>query len=179
MALTEPSAQAACPSCGASVELTVFPALVRPPARVDVGEHLIVDGESTCFYHAAKKAATVCAACGRFLCSLCAVEISGEQMCPGCMESGMKKGKMRNLAREHVHYDELALLLAALGALLFFLTPVVAPMSAYYIIRYWRAPLSAAPRRRWRFVLAGVLVVIELGMLALFVISMFGWSILR
>ena len=71
-----------CPGCGTQVQVEVFPALFRPFTPGKTGEPIVLDGESSCFYHAQKKAAAVCSACGRFLCALCDCELSGQHICP-------------------------------------------------------------------------------------------------
>ena len=55
-----------CPACGVPVQVEIFPALFRPLARGRDGEALMVEGESSCFYHPQKKAVVPCQGCGRF-----------------------------------------------------------------------------------------------------------------
>src|SRR5437868_4454851 len=80
----------ACMACGASLYVDVFPALFRPVATGKSGETVLVEGESTCFYHPQKKAIVPCDLCGRFLCALCDLELGGQHLCPSCLESGRR-----------------------------------------------------------------------------------------
>src|SRR6187549_347010 len=82
-----------CPSCSSALQVYAFPALFRPVEAGKTGDLVIVDGESSCFYHPEKKAVVTCSYCGRFLCALCDVDFNGEHLCPPCIESGKKKGK--------------------------------------------------------------------------------------
>jgi hypothetical protein len=60
-----------------------------------------------------------------------------------------------------LYYDSLALLVALVGALIFYLIIFTGPTVLYLSIRYWRTPQSVAPRNRWRFVVASLIVVVE------------------
>ena len=143
----------ACPSCRARVQVEVFPAVLRPPGPGAVGERVVVDGETSCFYHPAKRAVVPCASCGRFLCAVCDVEMNGQHLCPSCIESGKNKGRMQTLQNRRTAYDNLAL-----AAAIF-----VWPVGLYLAIRYWNAPLSVVPRSRWRFVVAIILALLQAG----------------
>ena len=86
---------APCPGCQNLLQLEIFPALFRQNAPAQAGEGLLVEGESTCFYHSGKKAVLPCQGCGRFLCALCDCELNGEHFCPACLETGRPKGKSK------------------------------------------------------------------------------------
>src|SRR5262245_64413079 len=88
---------ASCPACGASLHIEVFPALFRRLAPGSAGEAVMLDGESSCFYHPQKKAVVPCAECGRFLCALCDCELNDQHFCPACLESGKKKKRITDL----------------------------------------------------------------------------------
>jgi uncharacterized paraquat-inducible protein A len=162
--LTDASARAACPHCGAEVRAEVFPALFRPAAPGARGEDVLTGEESTCFYHPSKKAVAACESCGRFLCSLCDVDFGGKHLCPRCIEAGANKGKMETLKNEMTHYDDVALVLALLGMILFFiyLSFLTAPVAIYLSLRYWNTPQSVLPRSRWRFPAALLLAAASL-----------------
>ncbi len=156
-----------CPSCKSQVRTDVFPALIANPTTGSTGQVLLVDSEASCFYHENKKAMVPCDHCGRFLCSLCDVELNGDHFCPSCVESGKKKNKLRNLQSHRTLYDSIALSLAVIPAIFVWPSIVTAPMALYVALRYWKTPLSIVPRRRWRFVLAMVLSVPQI----------LGWSV--
>lgn len=151
-----------CPRCGAELQIEVFPALFRPLATGANAETVMVEGESTCFYHPTKKAVQPCAACGRFLCALCDCELHGEHYCPTCLEVGRKKGRIRSLQNQRTLYDSIALSLAIFPLIIFYLTIITAPMTLYVCFRYWNAPRSIIHRTKVRYVIAIILASLQL-----------------
>ena len=81
-----------CPSCEAKLRVEIFPALFREE-KIVAGEAIQAPGEASCFYHPEKKAAVVCDACGRFLCSLCEVDFDGRTFAPRASKPAGKKAK--------------------------------------------------------------------------------------
>ena len=151
-----------CPSCRAPITAMVFPALLRGAGALP---ELAIEGtEATCFYHARKKAAVPCDQCGRFLCALCQVELSGQNWCPSCIERARGQGTLASLDRRRMMYDNMTLLLATVPLLWPFtlLTFLTAPAALFLVIRYWRAPSSLVPRTKIRFVIAGVLSLAQI-----------------
>jgi len=150
-----------CPECTAQVQVDLFPALLAPTAVGRAGETLIVEGESSCFYHPTKRAAAACESCGRFLCALCDLDLNGRHLCPGCLKTGRRKGKLKNLENRRMRYDGLAMTLAFAPLLVFYFTILTAPATLYVVIRYWNAPGSLVRRGRWRMVLAFIVALLE------------------
>lgn len=158
----------ACNSCGAKLGVQVFPALFRGAGAVRSGESLDAEGEASCFYHPHKKAVVVCAACGRFICSLCETELGGQCLCPSCIDQGRKNEELETLVTHRTLYDSMALSMAVLPMLFFPATVLTAPIAIYIAIRYWRRPGSILPRSRFRFVLAIIISLAQIvGWLAL------------
>ena len=153
---------APCPSCGAALKVDLFPAYFTGPIKGRVGENLLVEGESSCFYHPQKRAVVPCDACGRFLCALCDCELNGQHLCPVCLETGRKKGKLKNLQNHRTLYDNLALALAIFPLLIFYFTIVTAPMALYLAIRHWNTPSSIIPRSKIRFIMAIAVASLEI-----------------
>src|SRR2546423_5298315 len=117
-----------CPACAVPLQVEIFPALFRRIAAGRDGEAVLVEGESSCLYHAQKKAVLPCEGCGRFLCALCDCELHGRHFCPACLEVGKKKGKIKNLENERTLYDSIALALTIFPLFIFYLTFITAPM---------------------------------------------------
>jgi len=162
--------EAACPGCGAATVVEVFPAFFRETAQGSVGESVLLDGEAGCFFHPQKKAVVHCEGCGRFLCGLCDCELQGKHYCPGCLETGRKKGKIKNLENQRTLYGGAALSLAILPLIIWPLTLVTAPIAIYIAIRYWNAPRSIVRPGRWPQVVAIVMASLELvGWAAIFI----------
>src|SRR5437773_6957397 len=151
-----------CPGCGAELQVEVFPALFRPFTPGRAGEAVMLEGESTCFYHPSKKAVRPCEGCGRFLCALCDCELHGQHFCPTCLEVGKRKGKIKSLENHRTLYDSIALSLALLPLLIFYLTFITAPAALFIAVRYWKAPRSLVHRSRIRLVLAMIFASLQI-----------------
>jgi uncharacterized paraquat-inducible protein A len=173
--LTAGESGAVCLRCEAPTQWWAFPALLRETA-VDTGGKRIIADESACFYHAERPARVVCDGCGRFLCSLCDVDYRGRHVCVSCLESGLAEGGGDTFRSRYVRYDNAALALVVLPVLFFpfwTFTIFTAPVAIFLAIYYWREPVSALPRKRWRMVLAIVIGVAQLGLWAAFVSTVF------
>jgi hypothetical protein len=121
----------------------------------------MMDDEASCFYHPDKRAVIPCDSCGRFLCSLCDIELNNRHICASCLETGQEKGKIKNLENHRKLHDSIALHLAVLPI-------VTAPVAFYLAIRHWKTPSSVIPRSKIRQILA---LLISGG-------QMVGWSAL-
>jgi len=143
-----------CGSCGAALQADVFPAQFTGLATGKAAETILSDGDVGCFYHPAKRASLPCDGCGRFLCSLCDVELGGRHICPRCMEAQRKKGRLDSLETERTLYDQVALSLAVLPMITVYLTVLTAPAAIFVSLKYWKAPGSLVRSSKTRFVLA-------------------------
>lgn len=157
-----------CPGCGNPVHVEIFPALFRRMAPGTHGEALVVEGESSCFYHPQKKAACLCDGCGRFVCALCDCELHGQHYCPACVEAGRTRGKIKNLQNSRACYDSLALSLTVYPIALsvvgigVYAMPITAPAALYVAIRYWTAPRSMVTPGSGRFIAAIILALLQI-----------------
>ena len=145
-----------CSYCHIPIRIEVFPAFyhgLRPGKEAET----LIDDQASCFYHPQKKAVVPCDYCGRFLCALCDVELGGKHLCPACVETGKKKGRIANLDRHRVLYDGVALRLALFPVIIFYFTIVTAPIAIYLSIRHWNSPMSVIQRTKVRFILAIVI----------------------
>lgn len=158
-----------CLRCGDELRVDVFPAFFRSSTGSAAGGELL-EGESSCFFHPRKKAELACGNCGRLICSLCEIELAGQRLCPTCVESGKRKGRITALENHRVLYDNIVLDLALLPLLIFWLTLLTAPLAWFFLIKYWRTPCSILPRTRIRFVVGGLLATAQIvGWILLFV----------
>jgi len=160
-----------CPACGTPLQIEVFPAIFRKTGSGQSGEMILVEGESSCFYHPQKKAVRPCDGCGRFLCALCDCELHGQHFCPACLEAGRTKGKIKSLDNQRTLYDNIALALAIYPMLIFYFTLITAPMALFVAIRYWKSPQSILHRTKVRYIAAAVIALLQIGgWMALFII---------
>ncbi len=151
-----------CGKCSAMLMVEAYPALFRGAGSVRNGEAISGAGEASCFYHPQKKAAALCSACGRFLCTLCETELSGRCLCPSCIEKGRLNEEIEQLVTRRTLHDGLALSLAVLPMLFFPITVLTAPAAIYIAIRHWKTPGSILPRSRVRFVAAVVIALVQI-----------------
>ena len=112
------------------------------------------EGQATCFYHPQKTAHVPCDACGRFVCALCDVELHGEHLCPACIESGRRKGKITTLENRRILHDNVALSLGLLPIVAWPLTIATAPATIIYSIIAWKKPGSLVRTGKMRFIIA-------------------------
>ncbi len=150
-----------CPGCGSPTRAFVFPAYYRTATPTKTAA--IVEGESSCFFHPQKRAVVPCDECGRFLCALCRVEFGERNICPGCIDAGMRKGELPALEMTRRRYDSIALGVATLPAFLVWPTLITGPLAIYLTIRHWGDPAGLLPRNRWRFVAALSFGLIQTG----------------
>lgn len=163
-----------CPTCKSKTGALVFPAFLNRLEAVSA-EPVLDEAESSCFFHPNKKAAVACESCGRFICSLCEIEIGGVRLCPQCLDSGKRKGKLTNLEGSRTLYDNIALLLS-LGFLPIFtigLTCMSAPAAFYLCLRYRKAPRSLVRPGRWKWWTALILSSLQIIGWIVFLIYLF------
>lgn len=151
-----------CSNCGLPLQVEVFPAMFRRAAAGRDGELVVVEGDSTCFFHPAKKAVRPCEGCGRFVCALCDCELHGQHYCPTCLETGKKKGKIKSLENQRTLYDSIALTLAVLPILMWPITFMTAPAALYMSLRYWNAPRGLIRRTKVRYILAIIFSTLQI-----------------
>ena len=161
----------ACPACGATLIVQVFPAFGRPAPRGRSAEPLASAEDAGCFYHPQKKAVVPCEDCGRFLCALCDLEIDGRHVCPACVENARQAGRPLLLGSRTLH-DRVAQTVLLAGTLLGVVTGGLAtllagPIALGMTIFYWNEPArSPVPRRRTRLVVIALLSLLQIA----------GWS---
>jgi hypothetical protein len=165
----------ACASCGSELKLWIFPAFLKRPEATSA-EVLVDETEASCFYHASKRASVACDGCGRFICSLCEIDIEGGRLCPQCIETGKTKGKLSRLEVSRPLYGNIALGLAVLPILTIWGTVLGAPAALYVVIRYWKAPGSLVHPGRKKLIVAGTIAILEILAIAAMIIGFVFYS---
>lgn len=160
----------ACPTCDIPLMVTVFPALFADPARERSAGNALQDAaQASCYYHPHKEAVVPCDGCGLFLCSLCATEIGGRQICPRCLDRDLGSEQQSQLLTRRTLYAQMAYALAIYPLLIPYLTIFTAPAALFVGVRYWKAPASLVSPSPVRKVLALVLASLQIaGWIALF-----------
>lgn len=145
-----------CPSCANRLQICVWPVVYQ-----NTKPAVALSDQATCFFHPDKAFQACCQRCGRFVCTLCDLQLGAEHICPACFErgrvdSGVQAGNAEWRSRD-VLYDSIAATLGW-GWILFwpvFLAAV--PMVIVLHVKYRKAPRSyVIPRSGWRFWVAYV-----------------------
>lgn len=152
-----------CGGCDSTMEVVTFPALqvtsprqVSPEARLD-------ESEGGCFFHPQSKAHLPCEVCGRFLCSLCDLEVQGIHLCPACLESGRHRQNLEILVHKRFIPDRAAMILCIYPLLFSPLLIFTAPVSLYFAVRGLGPARSLVPDgQRRRAVIASIIAVLEI-----------------
>jgi len=160
--LANSSVGAVCPECRSKIIIDTFPALFREAAPGVPGEAVLAADQSSCFFHPAKRAIIACESCGRFLCTLCDIELSGRHLCSVCIERETAKGKFQQLENHRVRYDDVALALAIWPMLMIWITCITATASIYVALRYWKSPRSIVRGNSFRFISAIIISSLQL-----------------
>jgi hypothetical protein len=116
---------------------------------------------ATCFYHHTNQAEAVCESCGRFVCTVCAVDFGGRRVCPPCIAT-VKTDDAQTIDARTL-FDGIALALAVLPVLFWPLTLVTAPVALGFVIFGWRKPRSLVGGSRSKLIIAGLVAVLQLG----------------
>ncbi len=141
-----------CGTCKSRIETALFPALFRVPESC--AQEMVLTDEAACYFHAGRVAAFACSRCGRFLCPLCRIEWSGQDVCAACLEAASKWTEGDTLASSRFHFDSLALTVSTAGVLTGFLSILTAPLALGLAVFTFSKECSIAPRSRIRFILA-------------------------
>jgi hypothetical protein len=152
---------AVCTNCGSTNTVRVFPALFsgEGAARPEPA----AEGEAACFDHPNKRAVASCRQCGRFVCQLCAIRFGADTWCPSCVATGAGQAKAANTETSRSLYDTVALTIPLASFLFWPITLLTGPSTVVYSLMKWKQPLSIVRRFRWRFVLAILIGLAELG----------------
>ena len=150
-----------CPFCETLVEAAVFPAALpaapASPVRPALGD------EAACFFHAAHVAAFACHRCGRFLCELCRIDWSGEDLCPACVDAAVQSTRANQLDSGSFRWDSFALFLSTVPALLVFPTIICSPVALCLAVYSLVGRQGPVPRSKMRALLAILFAVLAIG----------------
>lgn len=149
----------ACWHCRTDFDFVGFPQLTAARARPMAKAVLLADS-ATCFYHSTNQADAACENCGRFVCSVCAIDFGGRRVCPPCI-AAIKTDDVQHVTRRTL-YDGIALGLAALPLLVWPVTIVTAPAALGCVIFGWRKPQSLVAPGRVKLVAAALLALIQM-----------------
>jgi hypothetical protein len=171
----ETKAERVCPACFKTFEVIQFPAFAQERMTPPVIE-LKEEGESACFFHPNYRPQIPCDQCGRFLCTLCAIEFGKMRLCPECIHASRLGRTSTGLNHQAILYDNLALSLVLLPLFFFFYATIAtAPAGLFVSIFYFNRQQTLVARGRFRFVIAAILAIIEIAGAILLVVWLFAY----
>ena len=158
------SAPTYCAQCDSPVLMRLYPAFQRQEAVGVVGKRLVMEDESSCFFHETKRAEAVCDGCGRYLCSLCETPFAKKILCPECLERAEDEGELDELVTKGFRHGSVALLLAFGPILMWPLTCISAPVAIGYSIKCWNKKGSLVHAPKPAFVVASLIAAVQIGL---------------
>ncbi len=173
-----------CPNCRSELQVWRFSALVRPleDPTGRSGATVALPGEAACFFHPEKRASLACERCGRFICTLCDLQVGSRHLCPSCIGSGLESEKVPELVRRRIVWGGVAVVLGWLPILLFFICwpffIFLGPAAIFAGIWSWRKPGSVVRGARRGAAIFGMIGgLLQLGVVGLMAFGI--WSDLR
>ena len=168
-----PAGEQICPGCGGTFLATPF----RPPearARVDSVAEAGPEGAVPCARHPGNAAAGNCTRCGVFMCSLCEIDIEGQELCPGCFDRLSAEGSLLSAQTRIRDFRGMALSLGILGLLASCFGLITGPLTLFFVAQ------ASRQRRLWSekggiasLVVAALLGVAQIAFGAFLVFAMF------
>ena len=164
-----------CPACRSLIQIEIFPAFFKPISGGRTGSRTVMEGEAICFYHPEKRAVVPCDVCGRFLCGLCDVDLNHQHLCPNCLSTGRRKGRLSHLDQRRTLWDTAALTLSLLPIIIFPVLILTAPAAIILALWHWNTPTSLVPRTKIRPILTLLFGLGGLFLWFLWTHLAFGW----
>ena len=170
--------EAVCPRCRAALRGHVFRAWWAPAPNQAPALQRATEGEAVCFFHPANRASLPCDVCGRFLCTICDLQVGSRHLCPVCLSKGLGKEKLPEIVPRRFVWSRMAFCLGLLPLLGFFLLwPVlfITGISALIVALVgWSRPGSLVRgRQRWAAVIGMVLGLVQVTVWIFFIYFMF------
>lgn len=151
-----------CPGCAAKTRVEVFPRLMRPVEEGRLAESVLGDEDASCFFHPENRAEVPCDGCGRYLCSVCDLELEGRHICSTCLESGHGLEREDRFVRERVLWGSIVLSLSLLPLLIFYFTIVTAPLAICLAVVHRKSPGSLVRSGRVKLVLGSIIAGLQI-----------------
>jgi len=145
----------ACPSCGLTLAITVFPAYGKVPLPGRAAANRANDADAACFFHPTKRAEVPCDRCGRYLCALCQLVVDGQNLCPACVLRPAENGSTAIAEKARLRWDLLIWVLVVAPPLTIcfgIFTPLSCVVAIGIGIWKLRSPPSRIHRSRLRLI---------------------------
>ncbi len=143
-----------CPACGTKQLIRAYPAAAVPAGTQTVPDATRGTEQAGCFNHPGRPAEELCADCGRFICTLCVLELQQRLLCPACLSKCVAPETATAIVRRQPRYDKIAMMLAWLPLFFWPVTLFTGPATVVIGIRHWKRPGSLPGFGRLRLALA-------------------------
>jgi hypothetical protein len=150
-----------CPHCSKELRYTLFPAARGQPSTA--GNLGAVEGEAVCFHHDDKRATQECSGCGKFLCALCAVRLSGRFVCPECLRLGVHRREDPLMVKERFIPSDAATIVLLFSVVFFAAAALIAPFAiglALWSLKHPGSLVRKTRRQAWSIIILGLCVSI-------------------
>jgi len=97
-----------------------------------------------CYYHIDDDAVGMCARCGKALCSVCAEDVGGALLCPGCIALAQEEERLRAEQEALETKAETRLVLKSVKKTMLWSWIVTAAFACFCIVGMWQVPSDAA-----------------------------------
>ena len=94
-----------CSACKTPILVAAFPRALDAQLRGQPAELRVNEEQSACFFHPKAVATEACGKCGRFLCSVCDIEVAGSHFCSACLERAEVQVSEPFLVQKLERYD--------------------------------------------------------------------------
>ena len=162
-----------CADCGGIFLATPF----RPPVlreRVGSVAEAGPEGAVPCARHAGNAAVGNCSRCGVFMCSLCRIEIEGQELCPGCFDRLTAEGGLSGAQTRIRDYRGMAVSFGVLGLLFSCFGLITGPVTLFFVAQ------AVRQKRLWNekggtpaLVIAGLLGAAQIAISVIVIVSLF------
>jgi hypothetical protein len=139
-----------------------------------------MDGEAVCFFHPVNRAVLPCDACGRFVCTICDLQVGSRHLCPVCLSKGLGNEKLQEIVPRRFIWSRTSFWLGLLPLLLSVaLWPILfAPIlfatggtAALIGLIGWKRPGSLVRgRQHWAAILGILLGLLQVGVFVGFIL---------
>ncbi|WOO42183.1 hypothetical protein [Rubellicoccus peritrichatus] len=147
---------------GVGHDIQLFPAAVRDEVLPEASP-ILTEGQSSCFFHPNIAATSICEVSGRFICDLCKTEWNGKTVSLTALQDLREKGDL-TLNNKRVIWDDISCALAVFPLLMWPFTIITAPVALGIALAKWRKGATSILRRsRWRYVVAIILSLLQIG----------------
>ena len=158
----DPNQELTCTGCRRPLRGQVFRRWSAPDFKPALGSERALDGDAVCFFHASNRAALACDACGRFVCTVCDLQVGARHLCPACLSTGLDKQKLPEIVPRRFLWSQAALVIGLLGLfpglIMWPFVIVSGPLGIFFALFGWKRPGSLVTGQRHWMAVVGIIL---------------------